>query len=152
MKEEKYAKKITKKQSTKSKETKDSVSPKETKSKVDAKASMPNKTANKSAVQSTKAPDYNAAMAMVNEDKKRRAQKKKKQAIATGVVTGAVVVTAIVVPAVYFTRSVDLNISITNIQDSQQYELSVKRGYKIGDLQPNRSKYIYHKHTRFSAI
>ena len=141
MKEEKYAKKITKRigakeQSTKSKETKDSVSPKETKSKVDAKASMPNKTANKSAVQSTKAPDYNAAMAMVNEDKKRRAQKKKKQAIATGVVAGAVVVTAIVVPAVYFTRSVDLSISIPNIQDSQQYELSVKRGYKIGDLQP----------------
>ena len=140
MKEEKYAKKITKRigakeQSTKSKETKDSVSPKATKSKADAKASMPNKTANKS-VQSTKAPDYNAAMAMVNEDKKRRAQKKKKQAIVTGVVTGAVVVTAIVVPAVYFTRSVDLNISIPNIQESQQYELSVKRGYKIGDLQP----------------
>ena len=141
MKEEKYTKKITKRigakeQSTKSKETKDSVSPKETKSKADVKASMPNKTANKSAVQSTKAPDYNAAMAMVNEDKKRRAQKKKKQAIATGVVAGAVLVTAIVVPAVYFTRSVDLNISIPNIQDSQQYELSVKRGYKIGDLQP----------------
>ena len=141
MKEEKYAKKITKRigakeQSTKSKETKDSVSPKETKSKADVKASMSNKTANKSAVQSTKAPDYNAAMAMVNEDKKRRAQKKKKQAIATGVVAGAVVVTAIVVPAVYFTRSVDLNISIPNIQESQQYELSVKRGYKIGDLQP----------------
>ena len=140
MKEEKYAKKITKRigakeQSTKSKETKDSVSAMETKSKADVKASMPNKTANKS-VQSTKAPDYNAAMAMVNEDKKRRAQKKKKQAIVTGVVAGAVLVTAIVVPAVYFTRSVDLNISIPNIQDSQQYELSVKRGYKIGDLQP----------------
>ena len=118
MKEEKYAKKI-KMKAEKNKSA-------EPKSKLNVKT----------AKQSINSPDYNAAMAMVNEDKKRRAQKKKKQAIVTGVVTGAVVVTAIVVPAVYFTRSVDLNISIPNIQESQQYELSVKRGYKIGDLQP----------------
>ena len=87
---------------------------------------------NKSANQS---PEYNVAMAMANENKRQRA-KKKKQAIAGGVIGGIAFVTAIVVPTVYFNSPVDISVDIPGIGETQQYEMSIKRGFKIGDLTP----------------
>ena len=145
MKEEKYAKKIKSKE--KSNETKKSNPAKETK-KSSSKKVTENKSVERATLaseqvvkpdsqkqQSSKSPTYNAATMLQNANKEMLAKKRRRNT-AIGVTAGILLATAIIVPAVYLNGKIDINVSVPALQQDESFSVVVKRGYKIGDLQP----------------
>ena len=145
MKEEKYAKKI--KSNEKSNETKKSNPAKETK-KSSSKKVTENKSVERATLaseqvvkpdsqkqQSSKSPTYNAATMLQNANKEMLAKKRRRNT-AIGVTAGILLATAIIVPAVYLNGKVDINVSVPALQQDESFSVVVKRGFKVGDLQP----------------
>ena len=139
MKEEKYTKKIkSNEKSTASNETKKSGSTNVTESKSVERATQPSEQVVKPDTQkqqSSKSPTYNAATMLQNANKEMQAKKRRRNT-AIGVAAGILLATAIIVPAVYLNGKVDINVSVPALQQDESFSVVVKRGYKIGDLQP----------------
>ena len=145
MKEEKYAKKIKSKEksnetkkSNPAKETKKSSSKKVTENKSVERTTQPSEQVVKPDTQkqqSSKSPTYNAATMLQNANKEMLAKKRRRNT-AIGVTAGILLATAIIVPAVYLNGKIDINVSVPALQQDESFSVVVKRGFKVGDLQP----------------
>ena len=139
MKEEKYAKKIkSNEKSNPAKETKKSSPTNVTENKSVERATQPSEQVVKPDTQkqqSSKSPTYNAATMLQNANKEMIAKKRRRNT-AIGVTAGILLATAIIVPAVYLNGKVDINVSIPTLQQDESFSVVVKRGFKVGDLQP----------------